>query len=195
MLVDVDGTSADVQQLAQIFAGAVKAAPQAAMIHAPLFAANLPGPSAVAQTANPQDGQATGEAGPVELLQPAAERVTAVPRTQNGKKKLRTPKLVSNLEFTSGDMPLKQFWNEHGDPTQDSKRYLVVAQWLKRYRSIEEVGADHVYTAYRAMNLTIPSDVLSVFRSLKRQAWVEAGSKKGSFRITHVGENRLNSDD
>jgi hypothetical protein len=99
--------------------------------------------------------------------------------------------LVPELEFNNGDKSLKQYWDEQGDPKEESKRYLVIAQWLKLYRTIEEVGADHVYSAYRAMNLNVPKDVLSVFRSLKKQAWVEPGSKRGRFRITHIGENQL----
>lgn len=113
-------------------------------------------------------------------------------KPQNGpvKKKLRTPKLVSDLEFTSGEKPLVDFMKEH-DPKGHSKRYLAIVYWLKNYRNINEASADHIYTCYRALGLNVPKDVGSVLRGLKSQEWPEKGSDDGFYKITHIGENQL----
>ena len=56
------------------------------------------------------------------------------------------------------------------------------------YRTV----VNHIYTCYRFLNMNnLPEDVLSIFRSLKKGAWVVAGSEAGMFKITHVGENKL----
>lgn len=105
------------------------------------------------------------------------------------KKRLRTPKPL-HLDLVSGDKPFKDYHDQIG-PKSDSRRYLVIAQWLKVYRGITEIGADHVYTCYRRMSRQVPGDVLSVFRGLKKQGWVETGSAPGLFKINHIGENQL----
>lgn len=105
------------------------------------------------------------------------------------KKRLRTPQPL-DLDLVTGDKPFKDYHDEIG-PKNDSRRYLVIAQWLKVYRGITEIGADHVYTCYRTMSMQVPQDVLSVFRGLKQQGWVESGSARGLFKINHIGENHL----
>jgi hypothetical protein len=187
MLVDFDGSSSDVQLLAQTFANAVKA-PQQIVMNAPPAIGNgsisanpaLAGNPAVADVVvTPDQVEATSEA----RLAPS--------KPQNGsRRKLKTPSVISGLEFTSGAKSLKDYIQEQS-PDGHSKRYLAVMQWLKEHRTIGEVGADHIYTCYRALGLTVPDDVLSVLRSLKKQAWVEAGTARGTFRITHIGEGQL----
>lgn len=105
------------------------------------------------------------------------------------KKRLRTPQPV-DLDLVTGDKPFKDYYDEVA-PKNDSKRYLVISQWLKVYRGINEIGADHVYTCYRTLGMQVPEDVLSVFRGLKKQGWVESGSSPGLFKINHIGENYL----
>ncbi len=105
------------------------------------------------------------------------------------KGKLRTPVILPDLEFTSGDKSLEAYVTEQA-PSEHSKRYLVITQWLKLYRGVNEVGADHIYTCYRYLGLSVPDDVLSTFRALKKQGWVEA-AERGTFRINHIGEKQL----
>lgn len=119
---------------------------------------------------------------PVAAAQPATNGVRK-------KKRLRTPQPL-DLDLVSGEKPFKDYYDEIG-PKNDSRRYLVVAQWLKAYRGIAEIGADHVYTCYRTLGMQVPEDVLSVFRGLKKQGWVESGSAAGLFKINHIGENHL----
>jgi hypothetical protein len=71
MLVDVDGTSADVQQLAQILAGAVKA-PQTIIMQAPTLPPVLPAPIPAVPPANPQYEQGSSEAAAANVIHPTA---------------------------------------------------------------------------------------------------------------------------
>jgi hypothetical protein len=190
MLVDFEGTSSDLQQLAQTFANAVKATQ-------PVVGTLLVPPSsgaAVPALSNRQNGEGPGLFDIIEAGEPAvaapAQAPAAKPQNGSKKKKLRTPNPISDLDLTSGPKPFKEYYEEHA-PKDHSKRYLVVAHWLREYRNIAEVGADHVYTCYRFLGMAVPDDVLSVFRGLKKQAWVEAGSSPGTFRINHIGENQL----
>jgi hypothetical protein len=133
------------------------------------------------------------EAEEQEELRQQHEVPVAPAKPQNGSKKrgkLRTPVILSDLEFTSGSKPLDAYIAEQA-PTEHSKRYLAITHWLKEYRSIAEVGADHIYTCYRYLSLSVPDDVLSIFRALKKQGWVEATSERGTFRINHIGEKQL----
>ena len=117
-------------------------------------------------------------------------RISAAKPHNGAKRKHKTPSIISELEFISGVKPFKEYIEEQ-TPKDHSKRYLAITQWLKEYRGIAEVGADHVYTCYRFLSMAVPNDILSVFRALKKQGWVETGSEPGLFKINHIGENKL----
>lgn len=187
--VDFDGPADQLQQLVQTFAQAVKA-PQQIFVTAPSSAV-LPAPT-------PFGGHNRVLEQPVEPLAevPAptppeiANGVTSDSGPKPRRRRYKTPLVIPDLEFTSGEMPLKRYIDEQA-PEENSKRYLAIAFWLKEYRNYEEIGADHIYTCYRALGLNVPGDVLSVFRGLKKQGWVIEGSQKGSFKINHIGEGQL----
>ena len=190
IMVDFDGTSSDMQQLAHTFAAAVKAPPQNIIMMQPPAHQNGVHP-AIELAQAPLNGNG-------HIHEPVSEEVhqdafipPAPPKAQNAaKKKLRTPVLLSELDFTSGAKPFKTYWQEQ-TPEQQSKQYLVCMQWLKEHRGITEVGADHIYTLFRAVGLNVPADVLGVLRGLKKGSFVEKGTKQGFFKITHIGEGLL----
>lgn len=189
MLVDFDGSSDDLQQLAQTFAQAVKV-PQPILVSAPTPAA-LPAPTPFGGNNRVLDQQAeppveVEDSNPPEVV----NGVTTDPGMKPRRRKYKTPAVIPDLEFASGEMPLKRYIDEQA-PEENSKRYLAIAYWLKEYRDYEEIGADHIYTCYRALGLNVPDDVLSVFRGLKKQGWVIEGSQKGLFKINHIGEGQL----
>ena len=105
----------------------------------------------------------------------------------------RTP-LPVDLDLVSGDLPLRPFLQER-KPDSDVKIYLAIAYWLKRYRDINEVSADHAYTCYRHMGAgwQVPADAGQPFRAMKAKAygWVKPGSTKGYWMINHLGENEV----
>ena len=42
-----------------------------------------------------------------------------------------------------GPVPFVQYFNEK-NPGDHSKRYLVIAAWLKEYRQLNEISIDHI---------------------------------------------------
>lgn len=193
MLVDFDGSSDDLQQLAHTFAQAVKI-PQPILV-APAPPIPLNGHVAPGVHGKPLE---QAEEAQETLIDPTEAEPAAVDTAERGnskpsggtKRKYKSPEVIADLEFTSGSMPLKQYMDEQA-PEEHSKRYLAIAFWLKEYRSYQEIGADHVYSCYRALGLNVPDDVLSVFRGLKKRGWVVEGTEKGLFKINHIGEGQL----
>lgn len=112
--------------------------------------------------------------------------------TSNGSRKrsLKSP-IVLDLDLTSGETPLAEFLNDH--PTQrTSKRYLMIAYWFKHHRTIEEVSADHIHTAFRHMSWQTPKDAIQPIRDMKcKMQWFHKGETKGHYKINHVGENEV----
>lgn len=112
------------------------------------------------------------------------------PSKPSAPKKLRTPNLISDLDFDSGPKSFKAYIDEI-QPTGHHLRYLAITQWFKEYRQILEIGADHVFTCYRFLNLPVPADMTMAFRQLKGKQWVEAGEARAHYKITHIGLNQL----
>ncbi len=191
VFVEFDGASGDLQQIAQTLANAVRQQP--VVVNAPALPPAKPTASLPAgEGGNP--GLFDGDAEIEEEDRPdAPPRPPAAKRSAGVRKKLKTPSPVPGLEFASGAKSLKDYMEEQS-PRGNPKKYLAITQWLKEYRAVEEVGADYVYTCYRALGWTVPDDVLSVFRSLKKQAWVEDGSGPGLYKINHIGEGQLKND-
>lgn len=186
VLVEGEVAPGELQMFAQTFAAALKPPQQQNGVQAHQAAITTPPALPRPQVEQPSlfdEGPAEDEV-PEPGSLPAAKSHTGV------KKKLRTPQLVSELEFTSGPKSLEEYIHEI-DPKEHSRRYLALTYWLRQYRNCPEVSGDHIYSCYRALGLHVPRDVGSVFRALKRQEWVEPGSKTGCYKITHIGENLL----
>lgn len=189
VLVEFEGPSGDLQQLAQTLANAVR--PQQIVMQAPPA---LPVPTQPAAHVLPLNGTSPGLFDDLPDVEPAraeAEERPPAPRPANGtKRKPKTPSLISDLDFNSGPKPFKAYIAEI-DPQDHQRRYLAITHWLKEYRNITEVGADHVYTCYRLLDLPAQADMTMTFRKLNALAWVEKGSERGMYKITHIGENQL----
>jgi hypothetical protein len=187
VVVDFEGPSNDLHQLAQTLVHAVKP-PEPVVLNVP---SATPPSLTVRQN---RDGPGLFDhldAGQPDSTQQEAEPAQVVSALDGSRKKrkLRTP-VPLDLDLNTGAKPFKNYIEEVA-PKSDAKRYLAIAQWLKEHRGIAEIGADHVYTCYRFLSLSVPDDVLSVFRGLKQRAYVVAGSARGMFRINHIGENQL----
>jgi hypothetical protein len=94
--------------------------------------------------------------------------------------------------MVSGQVPFAEYFRSK-NPATHSKRYLVIAAWLKEYRQLTEIGIDHVYTCYRTMGLSPVADMGQVFRGCKQRGWFYSGSQRGLFAINHVGLGQVNN--
>ena len=109
------------------------------------------------------------------------------------KKKRSAPKLnVLDLDLEAGSPTLKEFYDTKS-PTNHSHRYLSIMYWLTEHLDIESIGVDHIYTCYRFLQLSVPSDVGQVFRDMaKTDRGYVTRTERGHYRINHIGENLVN---
>ncbi len=130
----------------------------------------------------------------VEHSEPENNEPVASQDTSSGRQKTirqhRTPTIL-NLDLNAGSTPLKAFIAQK-NPDTDSKKYLVIAAWLKEELKIDAITTDHIYTCFRWMSWNVPDDVGSPLRSMKKQGWFRSGKAKGEFEITHVGLGKVN---
>ena len=183
IMLEADGNAADLQQIAQAITSAVRPT----VIQIP---AQQPMP-ALPHTPN-HAIEATLEVPASE--DPAADNHASQPRKASGngqKRKLPVP-TVLDLDLTSGAVPFAQFVQEK-NPGDHTKRYLVIAAWLKEQRQIDEININHIYTCYRKLNLNVVPDVAGVLRGAKKQGWFHAGSQPGLYAINHIGLGQVNS--
>ncbi|HEV2750557.1 MAG TPA: hypothetical protein VGV12_08555 [Gemmatimonadales bacterium] len=143
--------------------------------------------SAPVRTESETGGNAAGAVDEVELDTEEVEEIQAAPRSVRARKKFPIPRAVSDLDLASGDMPFETFAKQKGPPTKDLQRYLLVAYWCKKYRGLEPITADHVYTCYKLMAWgTDIRDFAQPLRDLGRFGRGEFTAP--NFTINQVGE-------
>ena len=109
------------------------------------------------------------------------------PRTSVPRKPYVKKVTVLDVDFKSGDTPFDAFVRQK-NPQSTVDKYLTIATWFKRYRQIDTITADHIYTGYKKMGWgTDMNDMSQPFRDLKRAGRGE--SKKGAFTLNHLGED------
>lgn len=114
---------------------------------------------------------------------------SSMPKNKRARRRT-TPEIIPDLDLTSGSSSLKSFC-EKKNPDNDTLKYLVIAIWLRDNRDLKEVSINHVYTCYRLMGWSNPEDFGRVFQNAKPKGYFTKGSSKGSWAITHIGENRV----
>lgn len=135
------------------------------------------------------NGEFTDEADEVEhdVLDVNATQVEAA-RTA-AKRTYRSPQVLE-LDLTAGSIPMKEFLQRYtGD--EISKRYLLIAYWLKSELNIDEVSADHIHTGFRHMRWNTPADAAQPLRAMKALGWFHKSSTRGFYKINHIGENQV----
>lgn len=189
IMLEAEGDAADLQQIAQAITNAVR----------PTFVQLPPAAPAPALPRPSQPKGIDSNENSLPFMQVDEETETPEPppvpkrASTNGSKKrsLPTPAVIDDLNLTDGDVPLTKFMQEK-DPTDHSKRYLVIAAWLKHHRQLDEINIAHIYTCYRFLHLNVVADIGSVFRGCKHQGWFSSGSKRGLYAINHIGLNEVN---
>lgn len=102
-------------------------------------------------------------------------------------RKFRTPKVL-DVDLNSGEVPFETFATQK-NPSNNSQKYAVVAYWFKRYRSVEGVSQDHVFTCFKRMTWsTAISDFSAPLRNLAGRQYGYGEMKSGCFHMNHVGE-------
>lgn len=102
---------------------------------------------------------------------------------------VRVPQIL-DLDLKAGPVSLSEFIQKL-KPESLSDKYVLVAYWLKRALNLDEITADHIHTGFRHLKWNTPADASQTLRTLKsrKYGYVNAGSKPGSYRLNHVGDN------
>ena len=188
IMLEADGDAADLHQIAQAISQAVRPTTVIQQVAAPPAMPALPANAPLRSNGADPDLHPS-----VEIVD---ESITTSPpaarKSPAKKRKLRTPEILADLDLTSGTVPFVQYFNEK-NPGNHSKRYLVIAAWLKEYRQLDAISIDHIYTCYRMVNLNVVDDVGSILRGCKDRGWFNHTDQPGWYAINHVGLNQVNS--
>lgn len=174
VLVEGELSDQNMSELAQVITGALR----------PVQSHRLPSVPAISDVTEPEtfsepvlrNGQEIEEDSTVDV----SSRKSPQPR------QYYKPKVLADVDLAGGEVSLDGFVVAKGNPSETSKRFLVVSTWYSEYANTPSVTVDHVYTAYRSLGWTLDmKDVGQPFRDLKGQGW---GDYKGRvFTINHVG--------
>jgi hypothetical protein len=136
---------------------------------------------------NPQGTETNSD----EFIDVEPESESPKPKTRSVRR-VPTPEILNDIEFTSGSVPFETFYESKGKPEADVKRYLLIVAWLKEHRGISEVTVNHIYTCFKFMKWNVPKDPGQPLRNMKHQGWLSKGSDKGAYVLHHIGENTVN---
>jgi hypothetical protein len=123
------------------------------------------------------------------------------PQSETGSPKKKAPRRaaplpkVLDVDIKGKDgVSLKDF-AEQKKPASFYDRFLCAAAWFKDHGKIDEVTADHVFTAYKIVGWTPhPSSYYTVLSDLKNKAkTLDKGSSPGSYKINLAGINAVNN--
>lgn len=123
---------------------------------------------------------------PMDNEQSAGDQLTPSTKTP---RHYTQPTFLKDFDLDGGEKPFKLFAQEI-NPETDNHRYLVIAAWCKRYRSLASITIDHAYTCYQKMGWKSQKDVGQPFRKMKRSSLFDNPSR-GQWEITHIGLDRV----
>jgi hypothetical protein len=115
---------------------------------------------------------------------PEGELAPAPARMRGPRKVPKAPKAVE-IDMNS-EVSLATF-AAGKDAGSQHKKFLIASAWLKEHRSIDAVGAGHIYTCFRSMDwsVNIP-DFWQPFRDLKAKQYFVKNTA-GDYEINHIG--------
>jgi hypothetical protein len=188
VVIDAELQEGEISQLAQAIQGAFSGQPRVtAMRLNGSTARSLPGPDSDAIPAGLDGAEIIEDAGAVPTA-PAPAR----PKAQ---KKLRTPKLDTDLH-PEEDPSFKAYAETRNitGATKVLQKFLVVASWLDEERSGMPITADRAYTCFRFIGWPYNIDFDQPLRDLKaKNKFLEQKPEhkgKGEFSVTHLGLDR-----
>lgn len=113
------------------------------------------------------------------------------PAGSTSKRTLSTYKIV-DIGLSSEDrIQFKDFWIQH-DHTSNMNKAVLAAYWLKSKKSVVDFTADHLFTMLRTIEESASFDLLSAIKNAKKdKSYFILGSAKGSYTLTHIGEDHV----
>lgn len=116
---------------------------------------------------------------------------TSTTASRNSPKKNRVYPTPEVLDIDLKSEPSLEEFVAKAKPTEDNKKYLVVAAWFKEHRNTPSIGINHIWTCFKALGWGVQKDMGQPFRSMKKNAWFKGSEERGQFNITHVGLDQV----
>lgn len=174
IMLDAELSDSNLGQVTQAIQNALRPAQPASSDRVAIMAARRIEPSE-----DQVDDSDIQEFEEIEVEEQPASRQRA-----NGPRKYRTPKVL-DLDLVSE--PSWEAFARSKNPSNDQKKFLVVAAWFKNYRDIDGITVDHVYTCFRSVKWdTAIADFGAPLRALKKRQLLEQ-TGKGTYAINHLG--------
>lgn len=148
-------------------------------------------PRLVAATGNDGSQPAGPETIEEDIGPDGSQGGEAVPTRPKGATRYTQPHFLKEVDLDSGEKPFRDYATEL-HPETDNDRYLVIASWLKLFRSLDLITIHHIYTCNQKMGWASQKDLGQPFRQLKRKSMF-INSGKGQWEITHIGLDRARS--
>jgi hypothetical protein len=105
-------------------------------------------------------------------------------------KRVSSPEVVLDLDLNTD--PAWVSYAEEKSPSTITDKCLVVAEWCKRHRGLDEISADHVFTCFRRVGWsTSIADFPSMLRSCKGRDYMSSGTQRAHYAINHLGSSRV----
>lgn len=102
----------------------------------------------------------------------------------------QTYKLVGDLDLLpKGKKGLKEFYTTL-KASGNYEYYLIIIYYLERVLGISDIGADHIYTCFKHLNLKVPNIIKGLHDLKRRKGWVNT-SNMADVKVTISGENHL----
>ncbi len=147
----------------------------------------IPAAAPDAPEAGQNGKEAVGQQEREDEVEEIVETEDVAPRSAKPRKS-SNPRVLSEVDLNSGEMPFATFAEQKGLPKQALKRYLLVAYWFKKYRNTPSVSQDHVFTCYKKMGWgTGTADFAQPLRDLSR--FGRGDFTPPNFTINHIGED------
>lgn len=145
-----------------------------------------------AETETERDDGNTEVAGEASALESGAVTAGAQSPKRKARQRKRAAYKVLTLDLHGKDHDSLQDFVKAKNPRSGPDRLAVVAHWLKTHLKLDEIGFDHVYTCYKTLNWPVPASIRSALKdAARRNGYFDGGAKPGLYRLTVVGENRV----
>lgn len=108
------------------------------------------------------------------------------PVASNGKPKQKTQlKFLKDMDFNAGSEPWKTF-AARKNPTHDTEKYLVAAEWVSEVAGIKEFKVNHIFSCFRMMEWAQQKDFSQPMRHMKSKKSYFHNDKR-NWSLTTVG--------
>lgn len=139
------------------------------------------------------DSNAAGKQQPAERSRGGKSAQGTSKKPQSSSRSTQ-PKFVSDLDLQpKGSKSLRDFVSEK-KPQDNQERFAVISYYLRESTSVEKVSYDHIYTAFKDLNVPAPKDISSALRTAAtRKGWLDT-SDLSNIILTVPGENFVEHD-